>query len=93
LPYKDLEQRRRYDREYKRRLRARTGLTKLGRTRGRKAYLCPRFPGLRIQGLAFRDGWFITANPGNKPSLSRTRPMANRSSAGGWSSKGRFHLV
>jgi hypothetical protein len=63
LPYKDPEQRRRYDREYKRRLRARLDLIKPGPTWGRKAYLCLRFPHLRLEGLVFRDGWFITADP------------------------------
>ena len=63
MPYKDLEQRRRYDREYKRRRRAQSGLTETGPTWGRKAYLCLRFPQLRLQGLAFRDGYFISDDP------------------------------
>lgn len=63
FPYKDLETRRRYDREYKRRLRAQTGLTKPRLTRRRKANICFGFPGLRIHDLAFRDGWLITDNP------------------------------
>jgi hypothetical protein len=63
VPYKDPEQRRRYDREYKRRLRAQQGLTKPGPTPGRKAYLCLRFPHLSLKGLVFCDGWFFTDNP------------------------------
>ena len=64
MPYKDPETRRRSDREYKRRLRrAQQGLTKPGQTPGRKAYICLKFPHLRLSGLVFRDGWFITADP------------------------------
>jgi len=63
VPYKDPETRRRYDREYKRRLRAQQGLIKPGQTPGRKAYICLKFPHLRLSGLVFRDGWFVTDNP------------------------------
>jgi hypothetical protein len=60
VPYKDPETRRRYDREYKRRLRAQKRLTHPGQTGVRKAYICLKFPHLRLPGIAFRDGWFIT---------------------------------
>jgi hypothetical protein len=64
LPYKDPEERRRYDREYKRRLRAQPGLTKPRQTPGRKAYICPKFPRLRLlPGIVFQDGWLISDNP------------------------------
>jgi len=64
LPYKDPEERRRYDREYKRRLRAQQGLTSRGQTPVRKAYICPKFPQLRLlPGMAFQDGWLISDNP------------------------------
>ena len=63
MPYKDPETRRRYDREYKRRIRAQQGLVQPGQTRGRKAYICLRYPHLPMSGLSFRDGWFITADP------------------------------
>jgi hypothetical protein len=63
LPYKDLEKRRRYDREYKRLLRAQQGLTHLGQTRVRKAYICLRVPHLRLPGITFQDGWFVTDQP------------------------------
>jgi hypothetical protein len=76
LLYRDLETRRRHDREYKRRLRARTGLTQPVPTRGRKAYLCLYYPQLRIENLAFRDGWFFTDNP-EEQAISRTRIMAS----------------
>ena len=63
MPYKDPEVRRRYDREYKQRLRAQQGLIKPGQTPGRKAYICLKFPHLRLLGIAFRDGWFVTDDP------------------------------
>ena len=63
MPYKDLEKRRRYDREYKRRLRAQQGLTKPGQTRLRKAYICLKVPHLRLSVIAFRDGWVVTDDP------------------------------
>ena len=53
LPYKDPEERRRYDREYKRRLRAQQGLTQPSQTRVRKAYICLKFPQLRLPGIVF----------------------------------------
>ena len=63
MPYKDLEERRRYDREYKRRLRAQQGLTSLGQTPVRKAYICLKVPPLRLPGMVFQDGWLISDNP------------------------------
>jgi len=69
LPYKDPETRRRYDREYKRRLRAQQGLTEPGQTLGRKAYICLKYPHLRLSGTAFRDGWFITDDPAKQATI------------------------
>jgi hypothetical protein len=64
VPYKDLEQRRRYDREYKRRLRAQQALTSPSQTPVRKAYICLKFPNVRLlPGIVFLDGWFVTNNP------------------------------
>jgi len=64
VPYKDLEQKRRYDREYKRRLRAQQDLTSRGQTPGHKAYICLKFPQLRLRpGIVFLDGWFVTDDP------------------------------
>jgi hypothetical protein len=61
VPYKDLEQRRRYDREYKRRLRAQQGLTRRSQTPVRKAYICLKVPQLRLlPGIVFVDGWLVT---------------------------------
>jgi hypothetical protein len=73
VPYKDLEQRRSYDREYKRRLRARAGLTRPRPTRVRKAYICFNYPGLRIEHLAFRNGWLITADPEEQALIEQDR--------------------
>ena len=63
MPYKDLEKRRIYQREYKRRLRAQQRLVHPGQTRVRKAYICLRVPHLRFQGLVFQEDWFISDNP------------------------------
>ncbi len=54
VSYKDLEQRRRYDGEYKRRLRAQQGLTGRSQTPVRKAYICLKVPHLRLPGMAFK---------------------------------------
>jgi hypothetical protein len=62
VPYKDLEKRRVYQREYKRRLRAQQGLTGRGQTRVRKAYICFKFPELEVPRIPFRYGWFVTDN-------------------------------
>ena len=63
MPYKDPEERRRYDREYKRRLRGQMGLTSPDQTPVRKAYICFRFPELALPTIPFRNGWFVTDNP------------------------------
>jgi hypothetical protein len=62
VTYKDLEKRRLYQRKYKRRLRAQQGLTNRVQTQGRKAYICLRVPHLRLSGIPFQDGWFVTDN-------------------------------
>jgi hypothetical protein len=38
-------------------------LTNAGQTTVRKAYICLQVPHLRLPGIPFRDGWFITDNP------------------------------
>jgi hypothetical protein len=63
LPYNDPETKRAYDREYKKRLRARAGLSQPRLTQGRKAYICFHYPGLRIEHLTFQNGWLITNDP------------------------------
>jgi hypothetical protein len=58
MPYKDVEQRRTYMREYKRRQkRLRAAQPHL------KVYLCVRHPHLRIGGsILFQDGFYVTAS-------------------------------
>jgi len=77
LPYQDLEKGRSYDREYKRRLRAQQGLTHPGQTRVRKAYNCLQVPHLRLGGMVFRDGWFISDNP-EEQAISEQHPSYGR---------------
>ena len=76
MPYKDPEERRTYQREYKRRQRAAARganpncqpWSNPGRARQtgsqtvkRKAYLCPKVPNYRIAGVgAFKNGFLIT---------------------------------
>lgn len=72
VPYKDLEQRRRYDRDYKRRLRAQQGLTSRGQTPVRKAYICLQFPQLRLlPGIVFLNGWLVTDQPEVQASIEQ----------------------
>jgi hypothetical protein len=71
VPSKGPETKKRYDREYKRRLRAQQGLTKPGQTRGWKGYICLKVPHLRLSGLAFRDGWFIAADPQEQAAIEQ----------------------
>ena len=63
MPYKDPEERRRYDREYKRRLRGQKSVTNSGQAPVRKAYICFKFPELKLPGIPFHNGWFVTDNP------------------------------
>ena len=77
MPYKDPEERRRYDREYKRRLRGQKGLTNPGQTPVRKAYICLRFPDLPLPAISFRDGWFITDNPEEQARIEQSPLYGN----------------
>ena len=63
MPYKDPEERRRYDRDYKRRLRGQKSVTNSGQSPVRKAYICFKFPELKLPGIPFHNGWFVTDNP------------------------------
>lgn len=63
MPYADLERRRRYHREYRRKQRAQQGLTNPSETRLRKAYICPKAPNLRLSGAVFKGGLFVTDDP------------------------------
>lgn len=79
MPYKDLEKRRIYQREYKRVQRAGERMSnpkcltlpnprrtrQTGKqTMKRKAYICPKVPNYRIAGIgAFKNGFFVTELP------------------------------
>jgi hypothetical protein len=58
VPYKDPEQRRRYNTAYKRRSRATQA--KNSPFESIKIYLCPRFPSLRVGLASFDNGFLIT---------------------------------
>ena len=71
MPYKDQEKRRTYQCEYKRRQRAMEKMSnpmcqtlsnplKACQTMKRKAYLCPKVPNLRLPGIVFKNGFFVT---------------------------------
>ena len=83
MPYKDPEGRRRYDREYKRCLRAQRGLTSRGQTPVRKAYICRKAPHLRLPGMVFQDGWLISDNPEEQAMIEQHPSYGGRSLAGG----------
>jgi hypothetical protein len=78
MPYKDHEKRRIYQCEYKRRQRAMAKMSNpmcqtmsnplkvcqtLSQTVKRKAYLCPKVPNLRLPGIVFKNGFFVTDLP------------------------------
>jgi hypothetical protein len=60
LPYKDAEQRRTYQRDYQRKRRAKEGLTNPCQTLMTKAYVCLKIPQLRLPGIVFKGGLFVT---------------------------------
>ena len=78
MPYKDQEKRRAFQCEYKRRQRAMEKMSNpvcqtisnhlkacqtLSQTMKRKAYLCPKVPNLRLPGIVFKNGFFVTDRP------------------------------
>jgi hypothetical protein len=78
MPYKDQKKRRTYQCEYKRRQRAIKKMANpvfqtisnplkacqpLSQTMKRKAYLCPKVPNLRLPGIVFKNGFFVTDRP------------------------------
>ena len=78
MPYKDQKKRRTYQCEYKRRQRAMEKMSNpvcqtisnplkacqtLSQTMKRKAYLCPKVPNLRLPGIVFKNGFFVTDRP------------------------------
>jgi hypothetical protein len=75
MPYKDADKSRNYQREYKRRQRAKAKMSNpkrptmsipmkvcqtSGQTVRRKAYACPKDPHHRLPGITFRNGFFFT---------------------------------
>ncbi len=60
MPYADVERRRKFQREYKRKWRARQG--KINPLLGFKIYVCPRFPRLPVGLGHFFDGGFLITN-------------------------------
>mgnify|MGYP000129697378 CR=1 FL=1 len=63
MPYKDPERRRAYDRRYKQeRRRAASGSG--SRPAEVRAYICQRYPHLRLPGgVSFHEGLLVTADP------------------------------
>ncbi len=58
MPYANVERRRQFQREYKRKWRARR--TKIHPLLGFQIYLCTRFPNLHVGGTSFHNGFLIT---------------------------------
>jgi hypothetical protein len=62
MPYADVEKRRQFQREYKRKWRAKQA--KIQPLLGFKVYLCVRFPGLHVPGAtSFVNGFLVTDDP------------------------------
>lgn len=64
MPYKDEEKRRRFDRDYKRKIRQKKALSIPScQAHIRKAYLCIQVPHFRLPGIIFKGGLFVTDDP------------------------------
>ena len=74
MPYKDAEQRRTYQREYQRKRRAKEGLTNPCQSLTTKAYVCFKVPQLRLPGIAFKFGLFVTDQP-NEQAMIEQDPL------------------
>jgi hypothetical protein len=61
VPYADVERRRQFHREYKRRMRQAQG--KQSPLREFKIFVCTRFPTLSVGGTTFYNGFLITDDP------------------------------
>jgi hypothetical protein len=61
MPYADVEKRRQFHREYKRKWRAKQ--VKIQPLHGFKAYLCVRFPTLNVAGTSFFNCFLVTDDP------------------------------
>ena len=71
MPYKDPEKRRIFQREYQRRRRAKAGLTNPCRPITTKAYVCFKAPQLRLPGVAFKFGIFVTDQPNEQAMIEQ----------------------
>lgn len=69
MPSKDVERRRQFQREYKRKWRK--AQEKINPLRGFKIYVCPRFPHLRVARACFDNGFIITNDPGIQFGIER----------------------
>jgi hypothetical protein len=58
MPYADVEKRRQFQREYKRRWRK--AQEKINPLRAFRVYICPRFPFFRLARVSFDNGFLIT---------------------------------
>jgi hypothetical protein len=58
MPYANVEKRRQFQREYKRKWRE--AQTKIHPLQGFKIYICPRFPFLWVGRVQFNSGFLIT---------------------------------
>ena len=72
MPYKDPDQRRAYDRRYKRERRRRASLYDSRPTEVR-AYICQCYPNLRLPGGAsFHEGLLVTKDPAAQEAVERS---------------------
>ena len=60
MPYADPERRRQFQRQYKRKWRAKQA--KIHPLLGFKIYICPRFPFFRLARVCFDNGFLITSD-------------------------------
>jgi len=61
MPLKDVEKRRHFQRQYKRKWRAKQA--KIRPLMGFKVFLCLRFPTFHVAGTSFFNGFLITDDP------------------------------
>lgn len=71
MPYKDPEKRRIFQREYQRRRRAKAKLTNHCGPVMSKAYICFKAPQLRLPGIAFKFGFYVTDQPDDQAMIER----------------------
>ena len=74
MPYKDVERRRQFQREYKRKWRKTQ--EKINPLLGFKIYVCVRFPFLWMTREQFNGGFLITNNPETQAEVEAHREFA-----------------